>query len=481
MGAVELYLLGTPRLERDGKELNPGLRKATALLAYLGVNGQPQSRDRLAGLLWPESDQSAARANLRRTLYRIKKAIGGDILQVSGEVLAIAAEADFWLDASEFRRCAAQGLPPDSPVDALSQAGQAHLQQAADLYAGDFMQGFFLPDSPAFDEWQFFERQALRGELARVLEQLVHSAVLQDEPAEGIPLARRWLALDPLHEPAHRRLMELYAGTGQRAAALRQYQECRRLLEESLGTAPGPEIRRLYELLRLRKTPGLPPAAFEPPQVHYTQSGEVHIAYQVLGAGPLDVLVIAGFVSHLEEIWNEPGLVTALRRLARFSRLILFDKRGVGLSDRVGYPPTLENTVDDVRAVMDAAGSERAVFFGFSEGGPASLLFSATYPERTLGLILYGTMARGKYAPDYPWALTETQYAKWVAWLQETWGRAVPHDNFAPLPPGGRGALAVVRPAAAPWIHPRGSPESSWKLPRNSTCATSCRPFASRP
>lgn len=148
---------------------------------------------------------------------------------------------------------------------------------------------------------------------------------------------------------------------------------------------------------------------FEPPEVRYALSEDVHIAYQVLGSGPVDVLVITGFVSHLDEIWKEPGLTATFQPMAKFSRLILFDKRGVGLSDRVGYPPTLENTVDDVRAVMEAVGSEHAVLFGFSEGGPASLLFCATYPERTLGLILYGTMARGKRAPDYPWALTEEQ------------------------------------------------------------------------
>ena len=151
----------------------------------------------------------------------------------------------------------------------------------------------------------------------------------------------------------------------------------------------------------------------------------------------MDVLIISGFISHLDQLWKEPHLAGVLRKLAQSSRLILFDKRGVGLSDRVGYPPTLENTVDDMRAVMRAAGSERAVFFGFSEGGPASLLFCATHPEQTLGLILYGTMARGKWAPDYPWALTEEQYSKWLAWLQSSWGKAVMHAYFAPSYPQG--------------------------------------------
>lgn len=432
MSAVRLYLQGSPRIERDGEEVKLGLRKATALLAYLGVTGQPQSRDRLTGLLWPESDQSAALANLRRTLYRLKKALGEDVLDTAGDTLGISDGLDFRLDVREFRRLAAEGLEESRPNQALSRERRARLQEAAALYAGDFMQGFYLPDSPSFDEWQFFEREALRGDLSRILERLARTSLLQGEPEAGIQFARRWLGLDPLHEPAHRLLMELYARAGQQAAALRQYRECRRLLGDSLGAEPEPETQELFEAIQARKTLGLPQEAFVPPEIQYAQSREVHIAYQVLGSGPVDVLVVTGFISHLEEVWKEPGLTAALRLLAQSCRLILFDKRGVGLSDRVGYPPTLENTVDDMRAVMEAAGSEQAVFFGFSEGGPASLLFSATYPERTLGLILYGTMARGKYAPDYPWALTEEQYAKWIAWLQSSWGKALPHEYFAP-------------------------------------------------
>jgi len=456
MSTIRLYLLGTPRIERDGEEIELGLRKAVALAVYLAIKKQPQSRDLLAGLFWPESDQSSALANLRRTLYQVKKAIGDDILEVSGDTLYISDDLDLWIDAREFRRLTAEGLEQGRPNQALSREDKSYakaseiskisevwttqneldrlrsLQEAASLYAGDFMEGFYLPDSPAFDEWQFFEREALRGELARILERLARASLLQGEPEAGIQFARRWLGLDPLHEPAHRLLMELYARTGQQAAALRQYQECRRLLEDSLGVEPEAETQALFEAIQARKTLGLPQEAFVPTEIQYAQSGDVHIAYQVLGSGPVDVLVVTGFISHLEEVWKEPGLTAAVRRLAQSCRLILFDKRGVGLSDRVGYPPTLENTVDDMRAVMQAAGSEQAVFFGFSEGGPASLLFSATYPERTLGLILYGTMARFKKAPDYPWALTGEQYAKWIAWLQSSWGKALPHEYFAP-------------------------------------------------
>jgi pimeloyl-ACP methyl ester carboxylesterase len=135
--------------------------------------------------------------------------------------------------------------------------------------------------------------------------------------------------------------------------------------------------------------------------VKYAKSGDLHIAYQVVGDGPIDLVYIPGFTSHLDLNWEPPSLHVT-ERLASFSRLIYFDKRGTGMSDPVDDVPTLEERMDDVRAVMDAAGSERAAFFGFSEGGAMALLFAATYPDRTRALALWGAMARTTYAPDYP-------------------------------------------------------------------------------
>jgi pimeloyl-ACP methyl ester carboxylesterase/class 3 adenylate cyclase len=137
-----------------------------------------------------------------------------------------------------------------------------------------------------------------------------------------------------------------------------------------------------------------------PPQTHYARSGDVNIAYQVVGDGPLDLVFVPGFVSHLDLQWADPRIARFLEKLASFSRLIMFDKRGTGLSDPVAAPAPLEDRMDDVRTVMDAAGSERAALFGLSEGGPMSILFAATYPERTRALVLCGTFATGSLDPD---------------------------------------------------------------------------------
>jgi pimeloyl-ACP methyl ester carboxylesterase len=140
------------------------------------------------------------------------------------------------------------------------------------------------------------------------------------------------------------------------------------------------------------------------PPTKYVKSGDASIAYQVVGDGPIDLVIVLGFATHLELQWEAPPFAAFFERLSSFSRLIIFDKRGTGLSDPVTEAPTLEQRVDDVRAVMDAAGSERAALLGVSEGGPMSVLFAATHPDRVSALVLNGAMGRTTEAPDYPWA-----------------------------------------------------------------------------
>ena len=140
------------------------------------------------------------------------------------------------------------------------------------------------------------------------------------------------------------------------------------------------------------------------PPTQYARSGDVSIAYQVVGDGPIDIVLVPGYVSHVEMIWDNPGAVRMIERIASFARLLMFDKRGNGLSDPVEGAPLLEERIDDVRAVMEAAGSQQAVLYGASEGVPMCLLFAASHPESVSALVLYGGMARSTWAPDYPWA-----------------------------------------------------------------------------
>jgi len=227
---------------------------------------------------------------------------------------------------------------------------------------------------------------------------------------------------------------------------------CIRELRRALGDdAHAPRFietahRRGYRFIAtVEQVSPAPPAAEIPalPPVHYARSGSVNIAYQVLGTGPIDLVFVMGWVSHLEYFWREPSFARFLSRLARFSRLILFDKRGTGLSDLVVPLPTLEQRMDDVRAVMEAVGSKRAALLGVSEGGPMCSLFAATYPDKVEALVMIGTYARRIWAPDYPWAPSQEERERFLEDILENWGGPVGLEARAPT--------AAADPAFRDW------------------------------
>ena len=231
MSRLALYLLGPPRVELDGEEIHIPRRKAMALLAYLAVTGRRHSRDSLATLLWPELDQSTARARLRRALATLREALGDGWLDADRETVDLDPDADVWLDVdvlhNQLAACEAHDhRPTETCPDCVPL-----LEEVVALYRDHFLAGFTLRNSAAFDEWQFFETEGLKDELAGVLVRLATYQTSQGDFESAISYARRWLALDPLHESAHRHLMRLYAQSGQRAAALRQYQSCEKLPE----------------------------------------------------------------------------------------------------------------------------------------------------------------------------------------------------------------------------------------------------------
>ena len=428
MARLKLFVLGPPRLERDRQAVELNLRRALALLVYLAMTGRPQGRDVLAGLLWPEVDDREARGRLRRTLHRLAEALGDDLLLAEGSTLRLAPGADLWLDARAFDEYVTTGLAAAADGDPPGPEQVELLERAAALYADGFLAGFALPDSPAWDEWQFLERERLRRTCGRILGRLVRAHRDRGAYEAAIGHARHRLALDPLHEPAQRTLMRLYTLAGQHATALRQYQECVRTLEVELGVQPEPETTALYQAIRTRRltapaaerldrSPAMPTT-----EIRYARSGDVNIAYQVVGNGPMDIVFVMGWVSHLDYFWQEPGFARFLGRLASFSRLILFDKRGTGLSDRTAGIATLEQRMDDVRAVMDAVGSERAALVSVSEGGSMSILFAATYPERTSALVLLGCFPKRLWAPDYPWGPKPEERRKDQDDTEQSWG-----------------------------------------------------------
>jgi pimeloyl-ACP methyl ester carboxylesterase len=168
------------------------------------------------------------------------------------------------------------------------------------------------------------------------------------------------------------------------------------------------------------------------PETQYTNCGDVTIAYQAYGGGPIDLVLALGWISNIEYLWENSDYTRFIESLGKFSRVLLFDRRGTGLSDRNVGVPTLEQRSDDIRAVMDACNSERAAIFGVSEGGNMASIFAATYPERTVALILYASKAKGTWAEDYPWPPTEGEMEEWLQSLKTQWGNPFDLSVAAP-------------------------------------------------
>ena len=259
MSRAKLFLLGSPRIEYEGVPVEVDTRKAVALLAYLAVTRQYHGRDALSALLWPEFTQTQARAVLRRTLSALSGARAQSWLDVGRQSIGLNFSR-VWVDVGHFTNLLAECRTHDHPETEECAACLSPLTEAASLYRGDFLAGFNVRNSANFEDWQFLEAQGLHRKLATALQKLtrLHSALGEFEPA--IEYARRWLALDPMHEPAHHSLMQLYAWAGQRAAAVRQYRECVRILEKELGVFPLEETTQLYQEIKENRTPPSPVA-----------------------------------------------------------------------------------------------------------------------------------------------------------------------------------------------------------------------------
>jgi predicted ATPase/DNA-binding SARP family transcriptional activator len=255
---LKVQLLGPPHIERDGIAVGLETRKALALLAFLAVTHQVHRRESLAAFFWPEHDREHGYANLRRALWALNSALGKEWLDAGHDSIGLAPDKGLELDVDSFREQVAVCHNDVRSHATVTAECISVLTCAAELYRGDFMAGISLADSAAFDDWQFFEAESLRREQAWLLERLARWHARQRQFSPAIAFARRWLALDPLHEPTHRELMALYAWDGQRAAALRQYGECAAVLKKELGVAPEAETTRLFESIRANQLPALP-------------------------------------------------------------------------------------------------------------------------------------------------------------------------------------------------------------------------------
>jgi DNA-binding SARP family transcriptional activator len=245
---LRIALLGPPSIDVDGRALEVDTRKATALLAYLAFTGRPARRDSLAGLLWPETNPDRARSTLRRTLSTLKSALDARFIDIGRDTVALSG-AGVWVDVDELRNLVAATERHGHAANETCSRCLEPLQRAAALDRGSFLAGFGLRDSAAFDDWQQLAGDEAHRELASVLDRLAGALAAAGNPKQAIACARRRLALDPLHEPAHRQLIGLLAEVGDRQAAMEQYRDCVRILDRELGVRPLDETTALYHAI----------------------------------------------------------------------------------------------------------------------------------------------------------------------------------------------------------------------------------------
>lgn len=291
MPRLALHFLGTPRIELDGAAISFSYSKAMAFLVYLSLTRQSHTRQALAALFWPDDDPPAARREIRRMIWVLNKNLGQGWLEVDHQTVQLPLQPDLWLDVERFRELLAQCTRHGHPADDVCPACLDPLTEAVALARSDFLAGFSLADSPDFDDWQTFEKESLRRELAGALERLVQLLSLQRDALgeQVISYARRWLALDPLHEPAHCQLMQLYAWSGQPAAALRQYQLCAQVLKEELGILPSAETTALYEAIKANRLSPRPQVVALEGEAAATQTPDQHPKADICGEHTLPV------------------------------------------------------------------------------------------------------------------------------------------------------------------------------------------------
>ena len=445
--SLHLQVFGVPKTVVDGRETRFPLQRAFALLAYLAFNTGPLPRAHLAAMLWPDADESRGRTRLRRLVYTIEESLGVRIVSAEGDCLALDGHA-VELDALTFAQFARVAIATTTLDENMLSQAREWLEQAR----RPLLQGIAF-GSETFDDW--LKAAAIEHEhlLARLLERVVDALGGQGESATAFDLAEALIALDPYREPSHVLLMQLHARQGHAAGVEAAYTRCADLLRAEFGIRPGPQTETAY----LRITEDLKRLSVDRvqrPTVRFAESGQGAVAYTTLGRGEQALVMAPGFVCHIEIALEHPPFRAFVEALADRFRVILFDRRGVGLSERLRATSTPAAMAADIATILDHAGESRAWLFGSSEGGLGAMRFAVDRPERVHGLCLFGSLARGSAAPDYPWALPAAAYDVWLRRLLAGWGGPVGIETFAPSQkddPAFRAWWArIVRHAASP-------------------------------
>lgn len=430
---VELRCRAYPELWVDGVRVPLKLRHGLALLVFLAEVPKKISRSQLAELLWPDAPVDTGRARLRRLCHEVNGTLGYELLGGDGETLQLQrSTCRFESDVERVRRAARELLAAGA-----GEPAAAALALASEPGAHHLLLGFEL-DAEPFVDWLRARRADHERELARALGQAAQQLLALGRAAPAALAAEALVRLDALSDVGHALRIAARGQLGDAAGVEAAYFACAELLRAELGARPSAQIEAAYQravrqLQQASEHAVQAGSLLAPLRFADTEDGSV--AFLELGRPDArcgTLVILFGLWSHAELSWEEPRIRAMLERLAQRFHVVLMDRRGTGLSERLQAPYTVEAGADDVDAVLAAVGARRAWLFGNSMGGPIMIEYAATRRERVRGLVLYGAGACSAAAEDYPWAPTRAQLAEWLERLHAGWGRATSLAEFAP-------------------------------------------------
>lgn len=431
--ALEFRFAAYPEVWLAGQPAPLKLKRGLALLAYLAETGRKASRAQLAELLWPDAPAATGRSRLRRLCHETSGVLGVDLFEGDTDSLWLARPE--WSAASDLARVRAAAMQVLATPDQAQS--RASLELLCPAGACAVLDGFAI-ESDTFDAWLAAHRVQQERLVSRALGKIAQHLLDSGQPGLAAEAAAALVRLDPFAEAGHALLLQAQAELGNGAAVESAYFDCAQLLRDELGIRPSAQIESAYARAVARLGATSEEAAPDPlrlPPIRFAETADGVVAYLELGhaGAPCGTLVILfGLWSHLEVAWEEPGIRGALQRLAGRFRVVLMDRRGIGLSERVMPQQAVVSGAQDVEAVRQALGEDRIWLFGNSLGGSIAIEYAASYPGHVRGLALYAASARGSWAEHHPWAATQEQLRAWHEKIRTSWGDATSLEQFAP-------------------------------------------------
>jgi pimeloyl-ACP methyl ester carboxylesterase/DNA-binding SARP family transcriptional activator len=434
---IELACAGYPDLQVDGQRIALNLKRGLALLVHLGDTpggcGRRVARDRLADLLWPDAPGDVARGRLRRLCHQVNALLGFDLLVGDADAIWLGVDsAHIDSDVMRVRRAAMQLV-----TDPAAAESRRSLELVCTPSAPHLLHGFDA-GSGAFEGWLDGRRAEQERLVMRALSRSAEHLLAAGQPMLAAEAATALIRLEPLADAGHVYRLAAQGQLGDAAGVESAYFACAELLRSELGIKPSAQIEAAYAQARARLATALedePRGASALPPIRFADTDDGSVAYLELGsrAAPGGTMVILfGLWSHVEVAWDQPVIRATLDRLARRFHVVLMDRRGVGLSERLTLKQSVETGMADLEAVRRALGVESVWLFANSVGAAFGVEYAVRHRERVRGLLFYSAAARGAWASDYPWAPTPAQLETWLAKLQTNWGSATSLEQFAP-------------------------------------------------